>query len=335
MTERIASFRVSEIAEGQRLDAFLARTCDTLTRSQAERLAKSARVLLNGRPAAAGRRLAAGDVVEVALPAAVSAQPQPEGFPLDILFEDDQIVVVNKPGGLVVHPGAGRASGTLVNALLAHSGGLAEGEGRHRPGIVHRLDKDTSGLLIVAKTDEAYSELSRQVRKRELERRYLSLVWGRIREDRLVIDVPIGRHQRERKRMAAVAQPREGRAVRSARTDVVVLERFLHMTLIEARLQTGRTHQIRVHLSHLGHPVVGDRTYGLRRAKHEKARLDAETGGLIARLPGQALHAGFLGFHHPTEDREMTFSVPPPPEMAALVSHVSQNETSSSPQGPS
>lgn len=323
MTGRIASFRVSAHAAGQRLDVFLAGACEALTRSQAERLAKAGKILLNGRTAPPGRRLETGDTLELEMPEEVTAELRPEDAPLDILFEDEAVIVINKPSGLVVHPGAGRASGTLVNALLAHTGDLAAGAGRHRPGIVHRLDKDTSGLLIVAKTEASYSELSRQVRQREVARRYLSLVWGRIREDRLVIDLPIGRHQRERKRMVAVAQPQEGRTVRSAKTDVLVLERFAHMTLIEARLETGRTHQIRVHLSHLGHPVVGDRVYGLRRARQEKAKLDAKTGELVAGLRGHALHAHFLLFHHPATRRELSFSVPPPWDMSSLLQHLS------------
>jgi len=327
MTGRIVSFRVSAQAAGQRLDAFLAGACEVLTRSQAERLAKAGKVLLNGRSAPAGRRLEAGDTVEVEMPAQATAEPQPETRPLEILFEDDDVIVINKPSRLVVHPGAGRSSGTLVNALLAHAGKLAAGGGRHRPGIVHRLDKDTSGLLMVAKTDASYSELSRQVGEREVERRYLSLVWGRIQEDSLVIDVPIGRHHRERKRMAAVAQPRQGRTLRSAKTHVVVRERFAAMTLIEARLETGRTHQIRVHLSHLGHPVVGDRTYGLRRSRQEVAKLDPGTANLVSGLKGHALHAHFLRFRHPTTDRELSFSAAPPPDMGVLIRHLSGRKT--------
>ncbi|MBN1458968.1 MAG: RluA family pseudouridine synthase [Armatimonadetes bacterium] len=331
MTARRVSFRVPPQAEGRRLDAFLADACEALSRSQAERLAKAGKILLNGRTALPGRRLETGDTLELEMPEEVTAELRPEDAPLDILFEDDHVIVINKPSGLVVHPGAGRESGTLVNALLAHTHDLAAGAGRHRPGIVHRLDKDTSGLLIVAKTEASYSELSRQVRQREIERRYLTLVWGRIREDRLVIDVPIGRHQRERKRMAAVTQPQEGRTVRTAKTDVVVLDRFAQMALLEARLETGRTHQIRVHLSHLGHPVVGDRTYGLRRARQERAKLDTKTADLVARLKGHALHAHFLRFHHPTTERELSFSVPPPPDMSVLIQHMSAQKTKGSP----
>ncbi len=262
-------------------------------------------------------------MIEVLLAARRTASPRPEDISLDILFEDEHVIVVNKPPGMVVHPGAGRHSGTLVNALLAHTRSLAAGSGEHRPGIVHRLDRDTSGLLVVAKTDQAYEVLSRQVRCREMERRYLALVWGAVREERLLIDVPVGRHLRDPTRMAAIPRAGEGRRTRPAHTDIVVLERYGPMTLVEARLSTGRTHQIRVHLAHQGHPVVGDPTYGLRRARQEKAALLAQTLALVRGLPGQALHAQLLRFRHPVGGQEVTFTAPMPAEMAVLVSHLS------------
>ena len=323
MTEERAYLEVKPKAAGQRLDAFLAAGIDSLTRSQAERLAKSGRVRVDGRPAAPGRRLNAGERVEVSLPPARPSRAQPEEIPLDIFFEDEHIVVVNKPRGMVVHPGAGRHSGTLVNALLAHTGVLAQGAGPQRPGLVHRLDRDTTGLLVAAKTDQAFENLAGQVRRRELERRYLALVWGTIEEDRLVIDAPIGRHLREGLRMAAVPRPTAGRKVRRARTDVIVLDRLGPMTLVEARLGTGRTHQIRVHLAHQGHPVVGDPTYGVRRARRERAALDLKAQHLVKSLGGQALHAQLLRFRHPATGQELTFTAPLPPDMAAVVGHLS------------
>jgi len=323
MTEQRASFQVDRAHEGKRLDAFVAGRDLGLTRSQAEKLAKSGRLRVDGRAAAPGRRLAAGDVVEVRLPPRQTATPRPESIALNLLFEDEHVIVVNKPRGMVVHPGAGCHSGTLVNALLAHTDSLAVGGGEHRPGIVHRLDRDTSGLLVVAKTDQAYTDLSGQVRRREMERRYIALVWGSIPEDRLVIDVPIGRHLRTPTRMAAVPGPSEGRKIRPAHTDIIVLERYGPMTLVEARLGTGRTHQIRVHLAHQGHPVVGDPTYGLRRARQERAMLDGETLALVRALRGQALHAQLLRFQHPVGGQELTFTAPLPADMAVLVSHLS------------
>jgi 23S rRNA pseudouridine1911/1915/1917 synthase len=321
-----ASFTVEPAEAGKRLDVFLAGKALGLTRSQAERLAKEGRVLVNNRPAAPGRRLAAGETVHVSLPSQAPAELQPESIPLEILFEDDDLIVVNKPRGMVVHPGAGRTSGTLVHALLAHTSTLAAGSGPHRPGIVHRLDRDTSGLLLVAKTDAAYAGLASQIGRREVERRYLALVWGSVREDRLLIDVPIGRHQRERKRMAAVVGPAAGRTLRPAHTDIAVLERYGPMTLVEARLGTGRTHQLRVHLAHIGHPVVGDPVYGLRQARRNKAALPAGTLRLVQQLGGQALHAHHLRFRHPNGRQELTFSAPMPAEMARLVSHLAAAE---------
>jgi len=305
-----------------RLDVLVSRRGLGITRSQVEALAKTGKVRLHGRAVKAGRRMAAGQVVEIAIPPGEDAPLRPESVALDLLFEDDHLLVVNKPQGMVVHAGPGHRTGTLVNALLARAGNEPKGGPAHRPGIVHRLDRDTSGLLVVAKSERAHGELSRQVRTRELERHYLTLAWGRIAEARLVIDVPLGRHMRDRKRMAAAPQTDPGRRVRAAATDLRVLERFDGITLVEARLATGRTHQIRVHLSHQGHPVVGDRTYGLRRARQEKAGLDAETLALVSALPGQALHAHVIRFRHPVTGQEVSLSAPPPPAMSRLLAHL-------------
>jgi 23S rRNA pseudouridine1911/1915/1917 synthase len=336
--------RVERTESGKRLDVVLSGRALGLTRSQAERLAKQGSVLVEGRRAGPGRRMAAGEVVQVSLPAEAEPEPHPESIPLDILFEDEHVIVVNKPRGMVVHPVAGpcgtlkgRTSGTLVHALLGHTDRLAAGSGSHRPGIVHRLDRGTSGLLVVAKTDAAYHGLARQIRRREAERRYLALVWGNVREDRLLIDVPIGRRQREPMQMAAVPQlaqvapsaslragnMRKWRGkVRPAHTDITVVRRFGEVTLIEAELGTGRTHQIRVHLAHIGHPVVGDPVYGLRQARRRRAGLGRETEAIVRALEGQALHAHFLRFRHPITDQEVTFSAAMPPDMARLISHL-------------
>ena len=326
MPESAETLEVRAAEGGVRLDVFVAHHT-SLARSQVEKLAKQGKVRVNGRPAKPGRKLESGERVEVRLPAEVEATPRPERRPLAILFEDEHVIVLSKPPGLAVHPGAGRAEGTLVNALLAHVPTLAGGES-FRPGIVHRLDRDTSGVMVVAKTPEAYEQLSRQVRDREMERRYLALAWGVIREDRLLVAVPIARHEVERTRMAAVvaksrrveeSRSREGRA---AATDLRVQVRFAHMTLVEAKLLTGRTHQIRVHLTHVGHPVVGDPVYGKRVAKRLELELDAPTLALVRALPGQALHAQSLTFRHPITGQQMSFSCPPPPEMARLLVHL-------------
>jgi 23S rRNA pseudouridine1911/1915/1917 synthase len=306
---------------GMRLDALVAARGLGFTRSQVEKLSKAGGVRVGGRPARPGRRMEAGERVELERPAPAAGTPAPEAIPLEVLFEDDHLLVMVKPQGMVVHPGAGQQSHTLVNALLARHPGLAVGPA-HRPGIVHRLDRDTSGLMVVAKTELAYRELSRQVRERELERRYLALVWGKITEDRLLVEVPLGRQLRDPRRMAAVPRPGPARKVRSAMTEVGTLERFGPITLVEVRIATGRTHQIRVHLAHQGHPVVGDRVYGLRRARQEKTALDAETLVLVSALPGQALHAQFLCFRHPASEQKLSFWSPPPREMAELIARL-------------
>ena len=319
MSETRETLEVQAEDAGLRLDAFVSQRT-SLPRSQVEKLAERGKLLVNGRPAKPGRKLEPGERVDVELPPPAEPGLRPQPAPLTILYEDDHVIVLSKPPGLAVHPGAGRAAGTLVNALLAHFPALAGGES-YRPGIVHRLDRDTSGVMVVAKTPEAYEQLSRQVRSRELERRYLALTWGVIREDRLLLEAPLARHETERTRMAVVP-PQAGRSARPALTDLRVQVRFPHMTLVEAHLITGRTHQIRVHLASVGHPVVGDPVYGLRRARRLEVELDAPTLDLVRALPGQALHAQFLAFRHPITGQELAFFAPPPPEMAKLLVHL-------------
>ncbi|MDI3281180.1 MAG: RluA family pseudouridine synthase [Bacillota bacterium] len=283
-----------EEAAGSRLDVFLAAHHLVPSRSAAQRLIEGGRVLVDG---AAVRkpsyRLRPGERVEVRLPPPAPVEVVPEEIPLDILYEDEDLVVVNKPRGMPVHPGAGRSSGTLVNALLAHCRDLSGVGGALRPGIVHRLDKDTTGLLVVAKHDAAHLHLARQIKERRVTRIYLALVHGRLPAAEGKIEAPIGRHPVARKKMAVVA--RRGRA---ALTYYRVLEEWARFSLLEVKLGTGRTHQIRVHLAYLGHPVAGDPTYGRRRA---------ELG-----LEGQALHAAVLGFCHPRTGEYVEFSAPPP-----------------------
>lgn len=316
MPDTWQTLEVGTDAEDVRLDVFVARRL-LLARSQVEKLAKQGRVLVDGRPAKPGHKLEPGQQVRLQLPAPETPGLRPERVPLAILYEDNDVIVLTKPPGLAVHPGAGRAEGTLVNALLAHVPSLAGGES-HRPGIVHRLDRDTSGVMVVAKHPQAYAQLSQQVRAREMERRYLALAWGVIREDRLIIEAPLARHETERTRMSVAS--REG--ARAAVTDLRVQARFPHMTLVEAKLITGRTHQIRVHLTHLGHPIVGDPVYGRKTAQRLEVELDARTLELVRALPGQALHAQSLTFRHPGTSQVMAFSAPPPPEMSRLLVHL-------------
>lgn len=245
-------------------------------------------------------RLREGDLVEAEVPQPEPAALRPEAAPLEIVFEDPHLLVVNKPAGLTVHPGAGRPSGTLVHALLHHCPGLPRVGAEHRPGIVHRLDKDTSGLIVVAKSEEALVGLQAQIQSRRARRDYTALVHGRVPRESGTIEAPVGRDPRRRTRMAVVASGR--RAV----THYRVVERFPGASMLELRLETGRTHQIRVHCAHIGHPVIGDRVYG-RRAK-------------VWGISRQALHASRLSFAHPVLGTEMCLSAPLPADMAEALS---------------
>ena len=311
MREQTRSLLVGPEHGGLRLDAFVARSGLGVSRSQAERLAKFGQIRVNGQSARPGRRLAAGELVEVCLPPDTGDQgPTPEAIPLDILFEDDHVLVVSKPQEMVVHPGAGRKSGTLVNALLAHCKDLSGVGGQRRPGIVHRLDKDTSGLVVVAKNDIAHRHLQRQFKKRLVHKVYLALTEGCLPAARGVIDAPIGRDPKQRKRMAVVAH-----GGREARTEYCVLERFSQHTLAEAKPITGRTHQIRIHFAFIGHPVAGDHVYGFR-----KQRLS---------LRRQFLHAARIGFRLPSSGEAMEFTADLPHDLASVLDELRQSATRS------
>ncbi len=261
-----------------RLDTWLGDRLD-ITRSQLKRLIDEHHVTVNGNTVKAGYLVREGDQVSVLVPPKPSAVLRPEPIPLEVIYEDASLAIINKPKGLVVHPGAGNLQGTLVNALLAHFDELADGSGEDRPGIVHRLDKDTSGLLMVAKTNESYSYLTEQIRNRLVERHYLALVQGVMSTSEGLIDEPIGRHPKERRKMAVLPSGRE------AQTFFRVEEYFAKHSLVACRLVTGRTHQIRVHFAKIHHPLVGDTLYGF---KHNN--LGATS---------QVLHAIFLAFRHP------------------------------------
>ena len=279
MEEEILSIIAEE--SGERIDALLARTIEDLSRSAAQRLIEQGAVLIEGRAVQKNTRCQAGDRITVAIPTTEEIDLVPQDLPLDVMYEDDDLIVVNKARGMVVHPAPGHPDGTLVNALLWHCGDSLSGiGGEKRPGIVHRIDKDTSGLLIVAKNDFAHQALSAQLADRSLSRVYEAVVRGRLREESGIIDRPIGRHPTDRKRMAIVE-----RTGRPAVTHWEVLTRYNGYTQIRCRLETGRTHQIRVHMASIGHPLLGDGVYGAP---------SPEKG-----LEGQCLHARELKFVHP------------------------------------
>jgi len=305
-------------AAGERLDRFLASRVPGLSRALAQKLILCGAATLDGRQVPKDERVREGQVVTLRLPAPEPTDLVPEPIPLDVVYEDPDLLVVNKPRGLVVHPGAGRRRGTLVNALLARVQDLSGVGGRLRPGIVHRLDKDTSGLLVVAKNDLAHISLAAQIQHREVERRYLALVWGTPGEGHFTISAPIGRHPTARTRMAVLAGAGGGRR-REAVTEVWVRERLGLATLVEAKLATGRTHQIRVHLSHLGHALLGDPSYGLHQGRQLADLLGPGARQALEALGGQALHAYRLSFTHPRTGERMTFEAPLPAPMQELL----------------
>ena len=295
--------RASEESKNQRLDAFLASSLDGLTRSQAARLIESGEVAVNGETAGKSYKLAGGEDIAVTLPEPEPVEAVPQDIPLDVVYEDADVIVVNKPSGMVVHPAPGHPDGTLVNALLYHCAGTLSGiGGALRPGIVHRIDRDTSGLIIAAKNDAAHQYLSAQLADHTLARTYECIVVGALREDRGTVDAPIARHPADRKRMAVVAGGRE------AVTHWEVIARYPGYTHVRCRLETGRTHQIRVHMAYIGHPILGDTVYG---AKKE-----------VAGLTGQCLHAVGLRFLHPRTHEVMELSCPLPEEFTRMLQKI-------------
>lgn len=279
---------------------FLAQQDLGLSRSVIQKLIIAGSVTVNGEPARPSHRLQVGEVVDIEIPDPEDRPPEPEDIPLNILYEDEDVLVINKQRGLVVHPAAGSPRGTLVNALLHHTQQLPDVGDETRPGIVHRLDKDTTGVLVVAKSDRAYLSLREQIKAKTVKRAYLALVHGNVSQDRGFVEAPIGRHPVHRQRMAVV---REGG--KNAFTHFRVLERFGDFTLLECRLETGRTHQIRVHMAHIGHPVVGDPVYGPKRCPFN--------------VGGQLLHAYVLGFIHPGTGEYMEFRADPPEDMQEVL----------------
>ncbi len=284
---------------GVRLDAFLSAD-GALTRSQAARLIAGGRVRVNGKPAAKSARLSGGETVTVDVPQLRETALPPQDIPLDVVYEDDDVIVVNKPTGLVVHPAPGHPDGTLVNALLHHCGDSLSGiGGEKRPGIVHRIDRDTSGLIIAAKNDAAHLALSAQLKDHSLSRTYECLVTGNMKQDSGTVDAPIGRSSADRKKMAVV--PTGRRAV----THWEVVARYPGVTHLRCRLETGRTHQIRVHMAYIGHPILGDTVYGAKKP--------------VPGLTGQCLHATGLRFIHPRTGEPVELHCPLPPEFTAML----------------
>ena len=305
---------------GERLDRVLQDELPELSRTAVQRLIDDGLARVNGKREKSGYKLRPGDVIEWSPPPpAEAADPlMAEAIPLEVVFEDEDLLVINKPKGLVVHPAPGHATGTLVNAVLAHAGEDLTGIGGvERPGIVHRLDKDTSGLMVVAKTERAFHSLQGQIADRSAERRYIAIVRGSPRFERATVDAPIGRHPTDRKKMAVIP-PGSSHTHREARTDLRVLERFPGFTLLEARLQTGRTHQIRVHCAYIHLLVLGDQTYGSRAPERDPS-VSLPVRNAVQALDGQALHAYRLSFTHPVSGERLQFLAPPPEDMQRVL----------------
>jgi 23S rRNA pseudouridine1911/1915/1917 synthase len=301
-------------AAGERLDAWLARRLPALSRSRLRALIEGGHVRLDGQRPRPSTRLRPGQSVRVDVPAPVPAEPQPEDIPIAVVYEDARLLVVDKPAGLVVHPGAGASRGTLVNALLRHVHDLSGVGGVLRPGIVHRLDRGTSGLLVVAKDDETHRSLARQFAGRTVEKEYLALVLGNPAPESGEIDAPIGRHPVHRQKMS-VRAPRG----REARTSWRVEERFDAAALLRVRIHTGRTHQVRVHLAAIGHPVAGDAVYGGQRALPSRRAAAREA---FASLGRPALHAARLSFTHPATGERLSFEAPLPADIASVLARL-------------
>jgi 23S rRNA pseudouridine1911/1915/1917 synthase len=324
-TNRIESFVVSPEEEGLRLDVFCAARLGEFSRSQIQKLVKAGRVLVGSTPRLSSFILENGSEVRVDIPPPLptDSDPIPQDIPLRVVFEDDDLIVINKEAGLVVHPAEGNRDGTIVNALVGRGVALSRLGGQNRPGIVHRLDKDTSGVLVVAKTDRAYGELARQISAREMNKTYHAIVWGHLGVPAQRIDAPIARHPVQRQKMAVAK-----RGGREAITDVFLVDTFEHFDYIRVITVTGRTHQIRVHLSHIAHPVLGDSVYGGRRAKatQDSALGRARMGVLLKSMRRQALHASSISFAHPVTGQRLSFKTALPDDMRAALEFLYREE---------
>lgn len=297
--ENVLAWTVSAERSGERIDKHVTESLadETVSRSQVQEWIRQGSVTVNGAAVKPNAKVEAGSEIVVRVPEPEPIEAMPEDIPLNIVFEDSDVIVINKPRGMVVHPAVGHSSGTVVNALLYHCRDLSGINGMMRPGIVHRIDKDTSGLLMAAKNDLAHASLAEQLKEHSVIRRYTALVYGKVPHDKGTIDAPIGRDKNDRK-MFAVTDRNSKHAV----THFTVIERFEDYTVVELRLETGRTHQIRVHMKYIGHPIVGDPMYGGR-------------AGRTLGMEGQALHAGVLGFVHPRTGETLEFIAPLPQDM--------------------
>lgn len=313
---RVVALTVEVLPGAIRIDKYLGDLVTLeLSRTKIRKLIDDQLVLVDGEPVPARFKVRGGENIQLTIPPEPPSELLPEDIPLDIVYEDEYLAIINKPAGLVTHPAPGNATGTLVNALVHHYNSLAAGAS-DRPGIVHRLDKNTSGLMVVARRDEIYTKLQLAIQSRELKRRYLALVFGHFREDSGVIDLPVGRSSRDRKKMAVMEQ-----TGRTAQTRYELVERFRSYDLLKLSLMTGRTHQIRVHCAHFGHPVFGDPEYGGRNKQlpgmfAPERPLALELLGLIKR---QALHAAELEFSHPVTGEELRFTAVPPDDFRAVL----------------
>ncbi len=291
-------------APGERVDKALADALPELSRAQCQRLLKEGRVFIDSRPVKSSKRLEGGEQVVIDLPKVESSEIEPQAIPIDIIYEDEDLILINKPAGIVVHPSVGHESGTLVNAVLAYCPDLPGVGGEKRPGVVHRLDKNTSGLILFAKNDHALRYLQRQFKDRTVVKVYQALVYGVLSQNEILIDAPIGRDPKDRKRMAVIPPESSARS-RAALTRIKTMTRFDEYTLLECHPLTGRTHQLRVHLAFAGYPIVGDGVYGRRKQQLLAGR--------------HFLHAGMLTFRRPSDDREKTFSSPLPLELQSIL----------------
>ena len=295
MADSILIIKATADDSGTRLDAFIGYSADELSRSYAVKLIEKGRVSINGKTIKSKKHsVSEGDTVTINMPEPEPLEVTAENIPIEIVYEDGDVAVINKPRGMVVHPGPGNTTGTLVNAIMYHMGdSLSSINGVIRPGLVHRIDKDTSGLLMIAKNDKAHESLAAQLKEHSVTREYMALVYDNIREDEMTIDLPIGRDERNRMRNAV-----NGSGARNAVTHIKVLERFGKFTLVRAKLETGRTHQIRVHMAYMHHPLAGDELYGPRR---QSSKIEG------TEVHGQLLHAGTLGFIHPSSGQYLEF----------------------------
>lgn len=323
LTEKKFKFEIPEGKRKERLDVFLTHSIENSTRTKVQNLIKKEFVLVNGKVVKPSYQLIPGDIVEIRIPVKPRpAQTLPEPIPIDIIYEDDDIIIVNKPAGMVVHPALGNYTGTLVNALLYHTKNLSRSNDVERAGIVHRIDKNTSGLLVVAKNDVAHYKLAKQFASHSIDREYWAIVWGHFKSPEGIIETKIGRSKSDRKKFAVVEDGKE------AITHYYVLEEFEYLTLVRLKLKTGRTHQIRVHLSHINHPVFGDPTYGGRKIHYSNitSRIKQEVENFLELIKRQALHAKTLGFIHPSTNQFVQFDSDLPDDMKILLERLRKNK---------